>query len=247
MEGKPKAAKELNFRKGFMHGLPIGVGYFPMALAVAISLTQAGVTFWMNQVFASTTYSATAMLAFLNLLKGGETALVMYLLTLFIMNFRYVIFGISMAQRMHPSMTFWQRLAFGILNTDEIYIVAVQNEGKLKAPYLFGLSIMPMVGMVAGSVMGALFTNLLSAPMKSALNITIFAIFISILMPAAKKSRPVLCGAGIATGISYILECIPAIKQYLKPGQIIISCAILTALVGAVLFPVSEKEENINE
>lgn len=50
----------------------------------------------------------------------GETIALMYVLMLFIANFRYAIFSIAMSQKFHPETKKWQRYLYGILNIDEL-------------------------------------------------------------------------------------------------------------------------------
>jgi len=161
-------------------------------------------------------------------------------------SFRYIIFGISIAQKMHPNMRTWQRVVYGIFNTDEIYVVAMKNEQKLEAPYLFGLMTLPFVGFVAGTACGALFTNFLPASLRTALAILIFGMFIAIIVPEAKKSFAAFSVILIAIALSYILKEIPAVNYHLSAGQVKIICAIVSAGIGAIFFPLKssiEKEE----
>ena len=47
----------------------------------------------------------------------------------------------------------------------------------------------------------------------------------------------------MALALSAVLECIPVIKNAPGSAWIIIICAVATSLIGAVLFPVEDKEE----
>lgn len=231
------------YMKGFKDGIPIGLGYFPMALACGIATSQLGWSFGFVQMLTLLLYSGSGQLAVLNLLKGGETALIMYGVTIFVMNCRYILFSISMAQRFDKSMTWIKRILFGLLNTDEIFVVAMKEKGTLKPGYLFGIATAPYMGWVLGSIVGAAFTDFLPASVRSALGIMIFGMFIAIIVPQAKTSKASLSAVGIAIGLSVILECIPSIDKVLAPGVTIMICAITTALVCAFLFPVKDDED----
>lgn len=60
---------------------------------------------------------------------------------------------------------------------------------------------------------------------------------------SGEKSKPVLVVVLMALTLSAVLECIPVIKNALGSAWIIIICAVATSLIGAVLFPVEDKEE----
>lgn len=230
------------FKQGLKEGIPIGLGYFPVSMACGIMACNAGLGFGLAQLMSAALYTATGQGAALTMLAAGETAIWMYALTMFVINFRYVIFSMSIAQRFDKSMSTFERVAFGILNTDEIFGVAIKEKGDLKAPYLFGLATMPFIGFIAGNLLGTLSTGVLPPEISSASQIMLYAMFIAIIVPSAKKSKPVLMVVLMALAASFILECIPAVKAHLTPGFIIIICAVVTAAIGAVLFPVEEKE-----
>ena len=69
-----------------------------------------------------------------------------------------------------------------------------------------------------------------------------YAMFTAIIVPAAKASKSVLFVVGISILLSVILECIPAVKQMLSSGWIIIVCTIVASSIGAALFPVNDEE-----
>ncbi len=232
--------------KGFKDGIPIGLGYIPASIACGFAAVQTGISAWMAQFMSMAIYTASGQLAALNLFSGGETAAIMYALTLLIMNCRYILFSITIAQKFDKSMGTLQRIGFGLLNTDEIFGVAMQQEGELGASYLFGLATVPYIGFVVGNAIGCFTTGLLPASVSAALGIVVYAMFISIIVPPAKKSKPVLVVVLMALFMSIILECIPVMKAHLSAGWTIIICAVVTSLAGAVLFPV-EVEENKEE
>lgn len=238
-----QGTKSSGYMKGFKDGIPIGLGYIPASIACGFAAVQTGMSAWMAQFMSMAIYTASGQLAALNLFSGGETAAIMYALTLLIMNCRYILFSITIAQKFDKSMGTLQRIGFGLLNTDEIFGVAMQQKGELGASYLFGLATVPYIGFVIGNAVGCFTTGLLPAAVSAALGIVVYAMFISIIVPPAKKSKPVLVVVLMALGMSVILECIPAIKAHLSAGWTIIICAVVTSLAGAVLFPVEESKE----
>lgn len=236
-------ARPVGYFRGFKDGIPIGLGYIPASMACGFAAVQSGIVPWLAQFMSMAIYTASGQLTAVNLFNGGETAAIMYALTLLIMNCRYILFSITMAQKFDKSMGIFQRLGFGLLNTDEVFGVAMQKEGKLGAPYLLGLVTVPYLGFVIGNALGSFTSGLLPESVSAAFGIIVYAMFISIVVPPAKKSRPVLIVVLMALAMSVILECIPVIKNVLGSAWIIIICAVVTSIVGAILFPVEDKEE----
>lgn len=241
MENCTGIAKPKGFMKGFKDGMPIALGYIPISIACAISAIKAGLSFGVSELLGAVLFTGTGQQAAINLLKGGETAIIMYAITLFVINCRYMLFAISIAQRFEKGMKLWQKILFGILNTDEIFGFAMKEKGTLSPSYLLGLGTSPYIGFFVGTTVGSLVTDLLPASISSALGIILFAMFIAIIVPAAKESKSARGVIFIALALSVIMECVPTIKVYLDASWIIIICAIATSLIGAWLFPIKEE------
>lgn len=245
--GEVSSLKKSNYIRGLKNGIPIGLGYIPTSMACGIAATKAGLGFGLSEIMGSLMYTSSGQAAALNLLNGGETSIIMYVITLFVMNCRYILFSMTIAQKFDNSVGTLQRVGFGLFNTDEVFGMAMKEKGQLSASYLFGLATAPYIGFVLGNTLGACFTNLLPASITSALGIMLYAMFIAIIVPPAKESKPVLIVVLIALILSFVLECIPFIKANLTSGWTIIICAVITSLIGAAAFPVEEAEENADE
>lgn len=234
---------ESSFFKGLKDGVPVALGYIPIALACGIATSKVGLSFFLSQFMSMLIYSGAGQAAATNLIRGGETAIIMYALTIFVTNCRYILLSMSLAQKLDPSMNSLQRTLIGIFNTDEVFGVAMKEKGDIKASYFFGLTTLPYIAFAFGNALGSFTTDLLPHSLSSALGIMIYAMFIAIIIPPAKESKPILIVLLMALALSIVLECIPAVTQNLTPGWIIIICAVVTASVCAILFPVESAEE----
>lgn len=241
----PQVAR--GFMKGFKDGIPVALGYIPIALACSIAGIQAGLGIKLTELLGTMVFSGSGQKAAIDLFVSGETAVIMYALTLFVVNCRYMLFAISIAQRFDPNMKTWQRVLFGILNTDEIFGVAMKEKGTLESSYLIGLGTSPYIGFFVGTTLGAIATDFLPVSLRSVLGIMLYAMFIAIIVPSAKKSKAVTTVVLIALGLSAVMECIPAVKAHLEASWIIIICAVVTSLIGALLFPMKEGEKTLEE
>jgi len=232
-----------DYLRGLKDGVPIGLGYIPIALACGIATSKAGISFLLSQLMEVLIYSGAGQTAAVTLFKGGETVVIMYALAILVANCRYMLFSMSLAQRLDPSMSLIERALVGALNTDEIFGVVVKEKGYIKFKYFLGVATIPFICFALGNTIGSFRTDLLPNSISSALGIIIYAMFIALIVPPAKESKPVFIVVLMALIISVIFECIPAVTQFLSAGWIVILCAIITASVGALLFPVEEKEE----
>ncbi len=238
-----KTKNSNDYVRGLKDGIPIGIGYIPLTIACGIAASKAGLNFFISQLLAVMIYSGSGQATAIKLFESGETSILMYALTLFVMNCRYMLFSISLSQRLHPSTSMLQKIIVGFFNTDEVFAVAVREKGYITSKYFLGVATIPYICFAVGNVLGFCANDLLPHSVSSALGIMLFAMFIALIVPAAKESKPVLNVVLIAFVLSVILECIPVITKHLTSGWIIIICAIVTSLIGAWLFPVSEEEK----
>ncbi|MDR2073943.1 MAG: AzlC family ABC transporter permease [Oscillospiraceae bacterium] len=231
------------FKKGIMDGVPIGLGYLPLGIALGISAQKCGLALWIWSLMSGLLISGSAQAAVLNLFASGEVAIIAYVVTFFIVNSRYLLLSLSMVQRLDPNMSTLERLVFGFFNTDEIYAVAMRQPGKIKASYLFGIAIPPFASYMIAIVVGFLATELMPASVSSAFGITLYAMFLALVVPPMRGSRPVTVVVLCAVALNLICEAIPQIKATLTPGYTMMICAVVTAVIGACMYPL-EKSEN---
>ena len=234
-----------DYVRGLKDGLPIAIGYVPISMACGISASSAGITFFVSQLMSLLIYSGSGQATAINLFAGGEASILMYGITLFVMNCRYMLFSMSLAQRIDPSMSLFQKMLVGAFNTDEIFGVAIREKGDISAKYFLGVATLPYIGFLIGSVLGSISAGLLPDSVVSAMGIMLFALFIAIIVPPAKESRNILWVVLMALGLSVILECRPVVTKHLTSGWIIIICAIVTSLVCAICFPVEDEGEEV--
>ena len=231
-----------DFIRGLKDGIPVALGYIPIALACGVATSKAGISPILSQMMSFLIYSGSGQAAVVNLFKGGEKVIFMYALTLFVMNCRYLLLSMSLTQKLNPSMSTIERIIVGTFNTDEVFGVVMREKGYISTKYFLGVATLPYICFSLGNALGSFTTNLLPDSVSSALGIIIHAMFIALIVPPAKESKKVLTVVITALLMSIILECIPVITRYLSSGWIIIICAIVTASVGAIIFPVEEEE-----
>ena len=160
-------------------------------------------------------------------------------LTQFIINIRYSLMGISLSQKLDENFNTFHRLvaSFGI--TDEIFAVAVSQK-SVSPYYMYGLTVISALGWVSGTFLGGVAGNLLPESVSSALGIVLYGMFLAIIIPPSKKSKGVLITVLIAAALSIVFK---YVLTSVSGGFAIIICAVLSAAICAVLFPVKEENE----
>ena len=193
-----------DFIQGLRDGVPIMAGYFAVSFSFGILAMQGGLSVIQAALTSLTNMTSSGQFAGLQIIAAGGT-LIELILTQVIINMRYSLMSLALSPKLDKKIKLWQRLLIAFANTDEIFAVAMSRERSLTFPYMAGLQILPIFGWTAGTAIGAIAGNLLPAALTAALGIALYGMFIAVVVPVARRSRPVLLSALIAIAISCVL------------------------------------------
>jgi predicted branched-subunit amino acid permease len=226
---------------GIKRGYPIALGYLPVSFTFGLMAVSGGLPVWLAIFISMSNLTSAGQFAGTNLILAGAGFLEITLTT-FIINIRYMLMSLSLTQRLGSDMTFLRRLliAFGV--TDETFTVASMEQGSLSFPFLLGLITLPFFGWSAGTALGALICSALPQSLSSAMGIALYGMFIAIIIPPAKKSRPVTLIILISVAVTCILRYLPVFHP-ISSGFRVIIATFIGAGFGALLFPM-EAEKN---
>lgn len=226
----------LTFRKGLRDGLPICLGYLSVSFAFGMMAVEGGLPVWAAVLISMTNLTSSGQFAGTALIFAGGSYLEIGITT-FVINIRYMLMSLSLSQKVDPNMSALSRSILSFGNTDEVFAVAMQQQGKIPSRYLSGLILTPYCGWTLGTFLGAACTGILPPSVRSALGIAIYGMFIAIIIPPSRHSRAVLVTVLLSTAISCLFAFTPGFEQ-LSSGWVIIICAILAAGYAAFRFPV---------
>ncbi len=229
---------KLTFSQGIKDGLPIALGYLPVSFGFGLMAVQLGINPLHVILISITNLTSAGQVAGVGVIAAMGTLAEMAL-TQFIINIRYSLMSISLSQKLEPSFKMIERfiVSFGI--TDEIFAVAASKPHLINAKYMYGLILTPFFGWSSGTIIGSLCGAILPEIIKNALGITIYGMFLAIVIPPSKTSRGIFVVAVLAAVISCILRYTPILNT-ISPGFAIIICAVIASLAGAILFPVQD-------
>ena len=128
-----------------------------------------------------------------------------------------------------------------VMTPGVVFALAMAREHTLTVPFLYGLGLLPMAGWVSGTLFGALAGSILPLSIRTALGVMLYGMFIAIIIPPAKKERPVALAALLALILSSLFAWVPALQKAPK-GTPIVICTVAAAALCAWLFPVEEEK-----
>ena len=226
-----------DFIKGFKTGLPVCLGYAPVSFAFAVSL--AGQLPWyVILLFSMSNFTSAGQAAGSSLMVQGAPLPEMGL-TVLLINLRYMLMSLSLSQKMQK-VPWYKRMVLANGVTDEIFFLAAQQQGNVSGSFFVGLAFGPYMGWVGGTLAGVLLGSVLPPALTSALGISLYAMFVAIIVPPAKKSRPIAITVLIAVAFACLLRYLPLLRD-IPSGWALIIAALAAASLAALLFPVDEE------
>lgn len=230
-----------DYVRGLRHGIPIALGYLSVSFTFGMKAVADGLSPLQAVLISATNLTSAGQFAGLPLMLGHASLMEMSL-TQLIINLRYALMSLSLGQKLDKSMNTLARLLFSFSNTDEIFAVAASQPEKVGRHYLFGLMTAPYFGWTIGTLLGAVAGTLLPEFFRSALGIAIYGMFLAIILPPAKREKPVRLVVLMAIGLSLCLRYVPLFSG-ISSGFAIIICAVVASAIGAWLHPVEEVKQ----
>lgn len=228
------------FKKGFLDGIPIGLGYLVVSFTFGIQAMQRGLSIWQAVLISMMNLTSAGQAAGLNIMYSAGSMIEMALAQL-VINSRYSLMSLSLTQKIDKSMSIPKRFFFGCFHTDEIYAVAIGQEGKISSKYFTGLILAPYVGWTFGTLLGAICGEILPSIIVNALGVALYGMFIAIFVPEMKKSLKMSAIVIVSVILSCCFAYIPALK-FVSGGFAVIICAVVASALGAFFFPISDQE-----
>lgn len=234
-----KNNKNLTIKDGVITGLPIVIGYIPVAMAFGILSKTIGISIMDSLLFSIFVFAGASQFMALNLLHLG-TGMMEIILTTLLVNFRHFLMSASLATRVTKDMKKWiPFLAFGV--TDEIFSVVSFKKEQITKEFMLAIQLVSYLSWIFGTAFGYLVGEILPSTIKISMGIALYAMFAAILIPEAKKSNKVLIMALLAGITNTLLSYFKITTQ----GWNLVLTIVLVSGIGA--FTIKEKDVNAYE
>lgn len=231
------------YSKGLRDGIPIGLGYFAVALAIGIAARNAGLTAPQATITSLLIHASAGEYIGITLM-AARAGLLEIVLMEGVANARYLLMSCSLSQKIPSDTALWKRLLLGFTITDEIFGVSISVDGKLDPWYSFGAMTAALPSWAAGTCCGVILGNILPTAVVTALSVGLYGMFMAIFMPAARKEPVILGLVGVSFAASYAVNHIPVFAGISSGFQIILLTVVLS-LAAALLFPVKEDDHAV--
>ena len=231
------------FNRGLRVGIPISLGYLAVSFTLGITAKNAGLSAFQATLTSLLVNASAGQYAAFTMMAAQGGYLEIAILEA-VTNARYILMSCALSQKLPPNAKLWHRLTIGFNVNDEIFGMAIAEEGKLNPFYYFGMMTIAMPGWALGTFLGTSVGNVLPANVVSALSVGLYGMFLAVIIPASRKSKVLLGVVVVSMAASFLMECIPFFAQIASGTRLIILTIVISS-GAAILFPVkdAEKEE----
>ncbi|NMC28088.1 MAG: AzlC family ABC transporter permease [Syntrophomonadaceae bacterium] len=245
MRGKPEPSFADLDRRPFVAGcqaaVPIAIGYLPIGITFGLLAKAVSIPNHITLMMSMLVLAGASQFVGINLIILG-TSIWEIVLTTFVVNLRHLLMSASLAPRVDTRLRKTHRaiLAFGI--TDETFSVAsFRPEASLGFSYLLGLNMTSFIAWNLGTWMGLFLATGMPDALKTSMGIALYAMFIGLLVPACRNSRPILSIALTAIVLQALWHFSPIFSGMSMGTQIVLT-TIIASFLGAVMM---EREEGL--
>lgn len=229
-----------NYKRGLAAGIPIALGYMSVSFTFGIMAVSYGLSWWQALIISMTTVTSAGQFAGIGIMIHPGQYFQM-LISQITINIRYSFMSISVGQKADSRFKGLSRWILGFMMTDEIFAVATQEESVSRS-FFAGLATLPYIGWALGTLFGAILGSILPERLMSALSLAIYGMFVAIVVPEMKKSRPVVLVVILAILLSCMFYYVPFLST-ISSGITITVVAVAAAVIASLLFPVMDEAD----
>lgn len=219
--------------RGFRDGFPICMGYFAVSFALGIEAKRVGLTAFQSFLMSTGMVASAGEFAAL-LLIASQAGVIEMITTCIIVNLRYFLMSCSLSQKLSGSVHPAHRFGVAYCITDEIFGLSSAVPGYLEPFYSYAITLVSVAGWSGGTVMGVLVGNILPSSAVNALSVSLYGMFLAIIIPPAKENRFIGGLVAVSMAVSWLFGILPLTAGISSGFKVIILTLLLAGAAAAV-------------
>lgn len=223
-------------RRGFRDGIPIGLGYLAVSFSLGIAARSSGLTAFQGFLASALENASAGEYAAFSLIAESGSYLAMALVTL-VANARYLLMSCALSQRLPPDLPLLHRIGLGFYITDEFFGITIAQRDPIRPTYTYGAVLAAAPCWAVGTALGILLGNVLPASVTTALGVSLYGMFIAIIIPPINENKTV----GLLVALGFLLSYLASrFLPAMSGGTRVIVLTVVISAAAAVLFPIKE-------
>ena len=228
-----------SFLYGLRKGVPVLIGFVPVAISYAIAATASGMSAGETVGMSAAVFAGASQIMATEMIAGGAGSITIILATL-VINLRHIIMSTCVFRKL-TAKNWLVRILVGFGVTDETFaIYTTESDEKSDEYFMLGLITISYSSWVIGALVGVILQRALPDSLSQSFGIALYALFIALIVPDIKKSLKlfltVLLTVAVNVGLSLLID----------SSWSIIASTLIGAGFGVLLMegmPVSRREE----
>ncbi len=217
------------FLSGVRAGLPVAVGYVPIAIAFGALATKANLSPQEAVLMSALVFAGASQFMAVGMMLSGAGGVQIVIATLFI-NLRHLIMSMAVHHKVKEANRSWRSLlSFGI--TDETFALLTLTKDQAQHTHLFaaGLIGVAYFGWVLGTAIGSFGAQMIPSAVSASMTVGLYAMFIALLVPHVRRSWRVAFIAGSSMALN------AALTSFMSAGWAIVIATTLGASLGLLV------------
>ena len=222
---------------GLRDGIPIAMGYFAVAFSIGIIAAKAGLS--APQGFFSSFFTrASAGEYGTYTLVAVQAAYAEVIAMCLVVNLRYMLMSAALSQKIAPGTSWFHRMLMACCVTDEVFGISVAHPGYTPPAYTYSAALISTLFWASGCAIGVVAGSLLPQPMVLALSMSLYGMFLAIIIPPARRDCNVLYALIASFVLSGLCAVAPVVSQ-LSSGMRTVVLTVIISAVTAWLKPIN--------
>ena len=227
--------------QGLRDGTPIAMGYFAVAFSLGIIAVKAGLTAPMGFISSFFTRASAGEYGTYTLIAVNASYAEIIAMCL-VVNLRYMLMSAALSQKLSPALSWVHRLLMACCITDEVFGISINHKGYTPTAYTYAAALVSTLFWASGTAMGIMAGSLLPETMVTALSMSLYGMFLAIIMPMARADRDVMYAVMASFVLSGVSAVAPIVSE-MNSGTRTIVLTIVISAVAAWLKPLPLKSD----
>lgn len=211
------------FIQGAKAGMPIVMGYIPIAITFGVLAKQASLPTYEIVIMSLWIYTGAGQFMAVSMFAAAVGSMEIVLAT-GMLTMRHIVMELSFHNR-YKQLSFPWKVGLSLGLTDESFAVISMKEGKNKE-YIAGLMFAAYVSWSFGTFIGCLSSDIIPSWLSNSMEIGLYALFVALLIPALKKRASLVLITAASMGINWFLS------QWINKGWAIVISIVTGAFIG---------------
>ncbi len=196
----------------------MGIGYAALAIKAGFNPLQ-------TVSFSIFVYAGAGEIIAATMLANGASAIAI-ILTNFVVNLRYFVMNVCVYNKAEKSTPLLNVLSAHIVTDESFALFSLMKNSSIWT--YIGISLTSWLSWILGAMIGVVILDLLPVIVANSFNISLYALFVAILIPSIKENKQI----GVLVMVTALIN---IVLQFIIGNWSLIVATLLGALIGVYI------------